>query len=60
MRDLSTSLKKPASLRKSGLGTALGALLGLLAFGQAAEAAVLILKSFLGDSVECSGRERKK
>ena len=39
MRDLATSLKKPASLRKSGLGTALGALMGLLAFGQAAEAA---------------------
>jgi len=39
MRDLFTSLRKPASLKKPLLGAALGAVFGLLAFGQAAEAA---------------------
>src|SRR5258707_6062791 len=39
MRELFTMLRKPASLKKLVLGAALGVLFGLLAFGQAAEAA---------------------
>jgi len=39
MRDLFTSSKKTGLLKKRGLGAGLGFLLGLLAFGQAAEAA---------------------
>ena len=39
MRDLSTSLKKPGSLKRQGVGAALGVVFGLLAFGPAAEAA---------------------
>ena len=39
MRKLVTMLRKPASLRRLVLGAALGVLFGLLAFGQAAEAA---------------------
>lgn len=39
MRDLFLSLKRLQSLKRIGLGAALGALFGLLAFGQAAEAA---------------------
>ena len=43
MHDLFTSIKKTglkkASLKKTGLGAALGILMGLFAFGQAAEAA---------------------
>jgi hypothetical protein len=39
MRALITSLRKPASLKKTALGATLGILFGLFAFGQAAEAA---------------------
>jgi hypothetical protein len=39
MRALITSLRKPASFRKTALGATLGVLFGLFAFGQAAEAA---------------------
>jgi hypothetical protein len=39
MRDFFTSSKRLTSLKRLGLGAALGVLFGLLAFGQAAEAA---------------------
>ena len=39
MRDLFTLLKKTGLLKKRGLGAGLGIVFGLLAFGQAAEAA---------------------
>ena len=39
MRDLITSLKTPTLFARAGIGAALGVLFGLLAFGQAAQAA---------------------
>src|SRR5882672_4281011 len=39
MRDLFTSLKRPSLLKRTSIGAGLGILFGLLAFGQAAQAA---------------------
>jgi hypothetical protein len=56
MRDLFTLLKKTGLLKKRGLGAGLGIVFGLLAFGQAAQAANLAELNFWLSGPRYDGR----